>query len=225
MSADRDHSTLASSPEDRIVRSLLINQSETFDALKKKEFLVNWDDSQARMTEDEEYEASNQSMLLIGEEMHKETQAFSLGENPEVLDLCRVPCGFKSTILKYDRQAEISAVALYLKDGGHVIATASQQNDECLKVSFKDVAGLANELGISNVPGMNCNSDIGSKVSNQARASQTKRFDLVICDGVLPDTHNEPVESNSSGAMHLRSSQLILALGRIKVCTQSYSTS
>lgn len=207
-----NHTSAPTNSEDQFVTSILRRQCQDFRRLAILKDRYTLREGNVEITE---HDTSNETLQLLGEEMHEKCRVFSLPENPEVLDLCRVPSGFASTILKENPEARVSAVTIYRKtihrkEGGDEIVVVAQMSDSRAKVFFKDITMLANEIGIFDVTEFDRN---GVPLKDIYDASR-KHFDLIICNGGSLDGETE--------AMGRRRGQLILAMSRIKVCVLSY---
>ncbi|KAH9205105.1 hypothetical protein DL95DRAFT_417714 [Leptodontidium sp. 2 PMI_412] len=129
-----------------------------------------------------------QMMQEIGDEMQTKTGAFSQVNRPEdgfrILDLCMAPGGYTSSALKYNPAAKAISITLPPGQGGHEVFLNSPRST----VLYQDITMFSKEFEVDEVP-----------VKHPAHASFSmerpfidQKFDLVICDGQVLQTHKRP---------------------------------
>ncbi|KAH8726914.1 hypothetical protein GQ44DRAFT_704989 [Phaeosphaeriaceae sp. PMI808] len=155
-------------------------------------------------------------MCQIADELHRTTFALSLpwvrGGSPTVLDLCMAPGGFTASVLKANRQVRVCGVSLPVSQGGHKILLPGWQRDSRIQVCFLDITMLAAEMDLTNIPAEHLDAD--NFLSERPFYGET--FDLVFCDGQVLRTHLRAEYRDNREAWRLLTSQLVLALQRIK---------
>ncbi|KAH6634736.1 hypothetical protein B0J18DRAFT_417023 [Chaetomium sp. MPI-SDFR-AT-0129] len=161
-------------------------------------------------------------MRLIGFELDKETRALTIqgrsNSRPAILDLCMAPGGFSSAALRCNPSALLRGISLPPSQGGHEMLLGeswSETDPEAdIYISFRDITLLAEEMGtpLSSIPAEHA--DAASFSSDRPFLEQ--QFDLVFCDGQVLHTHERSEYRESFEASRLLTSQLVLALQRIR---------
>ena len=156
-------------------------------------------------------------MRQIGDELHSNTSAFLLpptdDEPSSVLDLCMAPGGFTASILSSNPDARICGITLPLSQGGHEILLPNWQTDQSISVFFLDITMLAAEMDVAIIPREH--PDVCNLLPDRPFCDE--RFDFVFCDGQVLRKHLRAEYRESREATRLLTSQLVLALRRIKV--------
>jgi 23S rRNA U2552 (ribose-2'-O)-methylase RlmE/FtsJ len=151
-------------------------------------------------------------MKQIGDELQSSTHALSLtsrdAENIKILDICMAPGGYTASALKYNPSAMAFGISLPPEDGGHEVFLQPHRS----QIRFFDLTMLAKEFGVENIP--STHPEHGS-FSNE-RPFLEHRFNLVFCDGQVLRTHRRAEHRDHFEALRLTTSQLILALQRIR---------
>lgn len=151
-------------------------------------------------------------MKQIGDELQFKTPALSLSSDDsqdiKILDICMAPGGFTASALKYNPTATAFGISLPPKDGGHEVVLRSARSS-CL---FLDLTELAEEFGVDNPAQTHPDHD---KFSNE-RPYLEHTLNLVFCDGQVLRTHHRAEHRKKFEASRLTTSQLILALQRIR---------
>jgi 23S rRNA U2552 (ribose-2'-O)-methylase RlmE/FtsJ len=151
-------------------------------------------------------------MQDIGDEMQASTNALTVtsedGEVVKVLDLCMAPGGYTASALKYNPEAMACGVTLPRGKGGHELLLKSPRSS----VRFLDITMLASEFGVEKVPPTH--PEHSSFLNERPYLGQT--FHLVFCDGQVLRTHRRAEHREQYEALRLTTSQLILALQRIR---------
>jgi hypothetical protein len=124
------------------------------------------------------------------------------------------PGGFAASVLKVNANARVCGVSLPVSQGGHELLLPGWKTNPRIQVTFLDITMLASEMGITDVP-MN-HTDASNFL--QDRPFQSQVFDLVFCDGQVLRTHSREEYREQVEAKRLLTSQLVLALQRIKHC-------
>ncbi|KAI0999989.1 hypothetical protein K3495_g8208 [Podosphaera aphanis] len=155
-------------------------------------------------------------MRQIGDELHKNTSALtpdSLGnEGIQVLDICMASGGFSSTVLKVYDNARICGITLPRSQNGYDILLPNWKNDPRLVVYFGDITMLVTEMGgVAIPPG---HPDAANFLTDRPFCG--KKFDLIFCDGQVLRTHPRPDYREMREPWRLITSQLVLALTRVK---------
>jgi 23S rRNA U2552 (ribose-2'-O)-methylase RlmE/FtsJ len=147
-------------------------------------------------------------MRRVGQQLEAETGAIRMAkENPQVLDTCAAPGGFVTIALDQNPSATVCALSLPKDLGGHPFLVAHSPQ---VRVRFMDITQLGFEYGLTK-------DEMQSDMSFE-RPYQGTEFDLVFCDGQVLRTNAEHREESLEmyAASRLTSSQLILAMNRIK---------
>lgn len=156
-------------------------------------------------------------MFQIGEELNKKTSALllpsALDRSPSVLDLCMAPGGFTAFVLKRNRSARVYGISLPPSQGGHKIRIPNWQMNSRIQISFLDITMLAAEMDVADVP--TGHPDAANFLPD--RPFHGKNFDLIFCDGQVLRTHSRAGYREEHEAWRLLTSQLVLALQRVKV--------
>ncbi len=144
--------------------------------------------------------------------MQVATGAFSQNNRSEdgikILDLCMAPGGYTASALKYNPTAKAIGITLPPDTGGHEVLLNSYRST----VIYHDITMFAKEFGTEEIP----RTHPGRDSFSLERPFINQRFDFVICDGQVLRTHDRPEYRERTEANRLTSSQLILALQRIR---------
>ncbi|KAH7349226.1 hypothetical protein BKA66DRAFT_431577 [Pyrenochaeta sp. MPI-SDFR-AT-0127] len=155
-------------------------------------------------------------MFQIGDELHNTTSALrpasALDRHLSVLDLCMAPGGFTASILKVNCNARVYGISLPVSQGGHEILLPRWQGDPRIQVSFLDITMLSAEMDVTNIPSEH--PDATNFLSY--RPFHGKTFDLIFCDGQVLRMHSRAEYREKREAWRLLTSQLVLALQRVK---------
>jgi 23S rRNA U2552 (ribose-2'-O)-methylase RlmE/FtsJ len=155
-------------------------------------------------------------MCQIGDELDQVTSVLrsvsTLDSFPKILDLCMAPGGFTASVLAKDRDVRVCGISLPVSKGGHKMMLPGWQRDSRIQVCFLDITMLAAEMDVSNIP-MD-HPDATNFVWDRPFCGET--FDLVFCDGQVLRKHPRPEYRERREAWRLLTSQLVLALQRIK---------
>ncbi len=162
-----------------------------------------------------------QLMHSIGSEMDRATSAITITMptkdrlyTPAILDLCMAPGGFSDFALGRNRTASLRGISLPPSKGGHDLLIPNWEADPRIQVSFCDITMLAVEMGtdLSAIPAGHPDATAFSS----DRPFQGQEFDLIFCDGQVLRTHERHSYRKTCEASRLISSQLVLALQRIR---------
>lgn len=153
---------------------------------------------------------------MIAAEMNDDTGALSFDKasTPQVLDLCMTPGGYSAAILRLNPTASIDGITLPPGDGGYEALLPYGSADSRVCVVFTDITMLATEYGVDMKEVPTDHPDVQKLTS--LRPYQDKRYDLVLCDGLV--LHGKKWDSyrDSCEATRLTNAQWILGLQRIK---------
>ena len=151
-------------------------------------------------------------MQQIGDELEDQTQALSQisdgTEKVKILDLCMAPGGYTASALKYNPGATAFGITLSPAQGGHKMLLKSNNST----VLFRDITMLAKEFGFDDLPPTHPE----HKSFLNERPYLEHKFYLVFCDGQVLRTHQRAEYREQHEARRLTTSQLILALQRIR---------
>jgi 23S rRNA U2552 (ribose-2'-O)-methylase RlmE/FtsJ len=155
-------------------------------------------------------------MCQIGDELHTNTSTLSFAstfsQQPSVLDLCMAPGGFTASVLKRNHNVKVCGISLPASRGGHKILLKDWRKDPRIKVYFQDITMLAAEMGVTEIPTAHPDA-INFSLT---RPFHGQRFDLVFCDGQVLRKHVREEYREKREAWRLLTSQLVLALQRVK---------
>jgi 23S rRNA U2552 (ribose-2'-O)-methylase RlmE/FtsJ len=155
-------------------------------------------------------------MRQIGGELHRATSALTAESayngNPNLLDLCMAPGGFATSVLDVNNDATIRGLSLPISQGGHDMLLPNWKNDSRIQVHFLDITMLAAEMDFANIPDEH--PDAANFLSD--RPFYGERFDLIFCDGQVLRAHHRTEYREKREAWQLLTSQLVLAMQRIK---------
>ncbi|KAM7219755.1 hypothetical protein V8F06_004789 [Rhypophila decipiens] len=168
-------------------------------------------------------------MQSIGLELDDATSALKIRRpgmpRPAILDLCMAPGGFSLAALQRNnpRSALLRGISLPPSEGGHVIrlrhvscGAKEEDVDTAAKfVDYRDITLLAEEMGVV-VPGDIPPSHPDAALFSSDRPYFGSQFDLVFCDGQVLRTHERGEHRADHEAVRLLTSQLVLALQRIR---------
>lgn len=136
----------------------------------------------------------------------------TLDRPSNILDLCMAPGGFTASVLKRARDAKVCGISLPVSQGGHMIMVPDWQKDRRIQVHFLDITMLAAEMDMISIPAKH--PDAANFLFDRPFCGET--FDLVFCDGQVLRTHTRPEYREGREASRLLTSQLVLALQRVK---------
>ncbi|KAJ4314512.1 hypothetical protein N0V84_008853 [Fusarium piperis] len=145
----------------------------------------------------------------IGRDMNKTTRAFDLSrvKNPSLLDMCMAPGAFVAQVLDKYPNAQVKAMSLPLKDGGHRVRLGHRN----VPVEFRDITMLAADMGMQMEDVPASGPDPGNLEFTKV-FSDTERFDLVLCDGAVLRPHQRPEWREHREATRLTLTQLAIGL-------------
>ncbi|KAK3900374.1 hypothetical protein C8A05DRAFT_36003 [Staphylotrichum tortipilum] len=161
-------------------------------------------------------------MRRIGLELDAMTAALTIqgggNSRPAILDLCMAPGGFSSAALYRNPSALLRGISLPPSLGGHEMLLkkpwSETDPDAQIFVSFCDITLLADEMG-TPVPSIPASHPDAASFSSD-RPFLEQKFDLVVCDGQVLHTHERLEYRENFEASRLLTSQLVLALQRIR---------
>jgi 23S rRNA U2552 (ribose-2'-O)-methylase RlmE/FtsJ len=151
----------------------------------------------------------------IGKELNVATGAIQRSSNLAVLDLCMAPGGFTTAALKHNQSAHVCGISLPVDMGGYEIRFPDWEKNSRITVKLLDITMLAAEMGVDihdEIPASH--PDAGRFLSD--RPFEGKKFDLVFCGGTVLRMHQRLEYRQNCETTRLRTSQLVLALGRIR---------
>ncbi|TLD28615.1 hypothetical protein PspLS_03736 [Pyricularia sp. CBS 133598] len=163
-------------------------------------------------------------MIGLGFHMNKATSVFrvqsdrkhSSSRTPMALDLCIAPGGFAYVTLKISPKVMVYGITLPEDKGGHKVRVLDQGQNFASRVNidFRDITMLAAEMGCSP-------DDVSADHPDAAELSFDRpfadlKFDLVLCDGQVLRNHERSAYREAGEAARLSSSQLVMALQRIR---------
>jgi len=155
-------------------------------------------------------------MCQIGGEMHRATSALtpatSQNRRSIILDLCMAPGGFAASVLKANSDALVCGISLPISQGGHDMLLPNWQSDTRVQVQFLDITMLAAEMDVTDIPAEH--PDAANFLPD--RPFYGDRFDLIFCDGQVLRMHPRAEYREKREAWRLLTSQLVLAMQRIK---------
>ncbi|KAL2068072.1 hypothetical protein VTL71DRAFT_16170 [Oculimacula yallundae] len=153
-----------------------------------------------------------QMMKEIGDEMQLEKKAFTQdkrnGGDFQILGLCMAPGGYTYSALKYNKGSKAWGITLPTSQGGHEVILQCPASN----VLQEDITMFATEFGVDEIP-------VNHPARDTFKAERPfidQEFDLVICDGQVLRSHERPEYREATEATRLTTSQLILALQRIR---------
>lgn len=159
--------------------------------------------------------------MNIGSELDKATAALDIKaatwppSAPAILDLCMAPGGFSRAALNRNPNASLRGISLPVSQGGHEMLIHNWESDWRIKIEFRDITMLAIEMGLPSLSAIPPNHpDLPS--FSAARPFHGMHFDLVLCDGQVLRTHPRQAYRAKCEATRLLTSQLVLALQRIR---------
>lgn len=159
-------------------------------------------------------------MRQIAAELDNATAALSGAPFPPghrrrmVLDLCMAPGGFTLGAMIACRDAHIRAISLPPSAGGHKVLLKESRGEKRVTVQFLDITMLAVEMGVSLAEIAPTHPDAGNFLSDRPYLGE--QFDLVFCDGQVLRGHARHCYREKREATRLATSQLVLALSRIR---------
>lgn len=148
-------------------------------------------------------------MHKIGRDVNKATQAFDLSRinKPALLDMCMAPGAFVVQVLDKYPNAQVKAMTLPLKDGGHQVRLGHHN----VAVEFRDITMLAADMGMQMKDVPTSGPDPGNLEFTKV-FSDSERFDLVLCDGAVRRTHQRTTWREGREATRLTLTQLAIGL-------------
>jgi 23S rRNA U2552 (ribose-2'-O)-methylase RlmE/FtsJ len=155
----------------------------------------------------------------IGEEMQLFRPVLSVPftfdkYGPSALDICMAPGGFTQSILNRNPAVQAKGISLPISAGGYEVMVPDWARKPNLEIEFLDVTMIASEMGVREEEIPTDHPDVANFYHH--RPFITSRFDLVICGGAMLRGHKRQPYRDSTEALRLRASQLVLALQRIK---------
>ncbi|KAK4446722.1 S-adenosyl-L-methionine-dependent methyltransferase-like protein [Podospora aff. communis PSN243] len=161
-------------------------------------------------------------MRTIAFEIHKTTSALTINRSHHpphsILDLCMAPGGFTLAALNCNPSAWVAAITLPRNLGGHDIMLRKGWWSTDIRaqtvVDFRDITFLAEEMGVplSSIPADHPDAALFSA----DRPFDGEQFDIVFCDGQVLRAHKRGQHRERTEAPRLTTSQLVLALQRIR---------
>ena len=151
--------------------------------------------------------------------MDKQTSVISLAttggsQYPKVLDIGMAPGGFTETVLRKHRAATIRGITLPQEVGGLEVMLPQWKSDPRVLIQFLDVTMLADEMGHPTTSIPATHPDIANFSSN--RPFQGETFDLVFCGATAQRAHARADYRDSRERLRLVTSQLVVALQRLR---------
>jgi hypothetical protein len=122
------------------------------------------------------------------------------------------PGGFTASVLKRNHDARVCGISLPSSQGGHEILLPNWQRDSRIDVRFLDVTMLAKEMDVTYIPAEHPDAANFSP----DRRFRGEEFDLIFCDGQVLRMHTRAEYRENWEAWRLLTSQLVLALQRIR---------
>ncbi|KAI0999991.1 hypothetical protein K3495_g8207 [Podosphaera aphanis] len=157
-----------------------------------------------------------EKMQAVGLELHKITSALTpdsfSNESFKVLDVCMAPGGISSAVLTVHRNARISAITLCPTKNGYDVLLRNWETNPRVEIYFGDVTMMLSEMGGVEIP--SGHPDAAEFLTD--RPFFYKKFNLVICDGLLLQKDGWSEDQKMREAWRLITSQLVLALNRVK---------
>ncbi|TQV90206.1 FtsJ-like methyltransferase family protein [Cordyceps javanica] len=150
------------------------------------------------------------SMKRIGDEINRETSAFTIGsDHGSVLDFCVAPGGFLATAERINPTATFAGFSLPPSEGGYPIEL---QNKTSSCVKLLDITMLSEDMGRNDAE--TDHPDANNFLPRQLKNSQ--QFDLVICDGNLLRNQTRAANRRTQESLRLQVTQLALGLEHLK---------
>ncbi|KAI0128774.1 hypothetical protein BJ170DRAFT_693591 [Xylariales sp. AK1849] len=154
-------------------------------------------------------------MVELALELDEATCAFSslkLVMFPKILDICMAPGGFSAAAMKRFPRARVCGISLPANKGGHRIGIPDWKNNSKINTTWLDLTMLAAEMGFKQIPPEHPEASEFVLL----RPFEGIEFDLVFSDGQVLRTQHRLSYRLSSELVRLVTSQLVLALQRIK---------
>jgi 23S rRNA U2552 (ribose-2'-O)-methylase RlmE/FtsJ len=152
-------------------------------------------------------------MQNIGNELHGCTGAFNVteevGYQPRILDLCMAPGGFLLAAMQCNPDAIATAYSLPFEAGGHKVLLPENEN---IKIAMLDITMLAADMDANDIP--EGHPDSANFLPKQF--SDSREFDIVLCDGQVLRTHPRADYRALTEARRLSVTQLALGLGHLR---------
>ncbi|KAF1347199.1 hypothetical protein EJ07DRAFT_160453 [Lizonia empirigonia] len=152
-------------------------------------------------------------------EMDEQTSVISramTGEKqyPRVLDIGMAPGGFTDTVLRKHRTATIRGITLPQEVRGLEVMLPRWKSDSRILVQFLDVTMLADEIGRPTTSIPTTHPDVANFSSK--RPFDGDIFDLIFCGATAQCAHTRADYRDSQERLRLVTSQLVVALQRLR---------
>ncbi|KAK3994459.1 S-adenosyl-L-methionine-dependent methyltransferase-like protein [Cladorrhinum sp. PSN332] len=162
-------------------------------------------------------------MRNIGREIDAATSALTITRRHHkprhsILDLGMAPGGFSLAALQRNPSAILRGLSLPPSQGGHEMMIRRKwsvtKTNAQIFVEFRDVTLLWEEMGVdkASIPAEHPDAETFSS----DRPFSEQKFDIVFCDGHVLRTHERGEHREKFEATRLLTSQLVLALQRIR---------
>ncbi|KAM0294465.1 hypothetical protein ACHAPM_011204 [Fusarium culmorum] len=153
-------------------------------------------------------------MKNIGQELHKECQAFTVlaspGNIPSILDWCMAPGGFLAVALRLNPNARALAFSLPEEQGSHRVLLSDNMKVER---RLLDITLLAEDIGYKTI-----SRDHPDARNFQSRQLEPdRRFGLVVYDGATLRNYVRDPNKKDCEARRLTITQLALGLEHVEL--------
>jgi 23S rRNA U2552 (ribose-2'-O)-methylase RlmE/FtsJ len=143
--------------------------------------------------------------------IHGDALSTAAAAQVNVLDICMAPGGFAKVILDRFKNIHVYGLSLPPSQGGHHLLESQFSGLQGrFEIQYLDITMLSTEL--SCIP-----LDIDPEIFSTKRPYNDLKFDLVIADGAVLESHlRSPDRTKIVEGVRLRASELVLALQRVK---------
>ncbi|KAK2626828.1 hypothetical protein QTJ16_004003 [Diplocarpon rosae] len=184
--------------------------------LENKEKGDNFFKSQREKADKTDEEGERRFYLMmqeIAEQMDRATGALKLqhskSHTSKVLDICMAPGGYSAAIMRINPHSKLFGITLPVDLGGHRLCIDPKKLSGLLGM---DITMLVREFTGEEAPRKHPDFYRFSNV----QPFRFYEFDLVLCDGIKLRSHTRPSYREENEAVRLATSQLILAMQRIR---------